>query len=76
MALRVDLTHARPPTHQLTLPPKGKPYYPIAAEQFSELGLVGYDNCLTRNGSRVRFSELVRVHNFGVVTEWLRVGAS
>ena len=25
-----------------------------------ELGLVGYDNCLTRNGSRVRFSELVR----------------
>ena len=24
-----------------------------------ELGLVGYDNCLTRNGSRVRFSELV-----------------
>ena len=27
-----------------------------------ELGLVGYDNCLTRNGSRVRFSELV--HNF------------
>ena len=26
-----------------------------------ELGLVGYDNCLTRNGSRVRFSELVLV---------------
>ena len=24
-----------------------------------ELGLVGYDKCLTRIGSRVRFSELV-----------------
>ena len=25
----------------------------------SGLGLVGYDNCLTRSGSRVQFSELV-----------------
>ena len=24
-----------------------------------ELGLIGYDDCLTRNRSRVRFSELV-----------------
>ena len=27
--------------------------------QLRELGLVGYDDCLTRNRSRVRFSELV-----------------
>ena len=28
----------------------------------SELGLIGYDDCLTRNRSRVRFSELVEEH--------------
>ena len=29
----------------------------------SELGLIGYDDCLTRNRSRVRFSELVSRHS-------------
>ena len=32
-----------------------------------ELGLVGYDNCLTRNGSRVRFSELVYILIFNLL---------
>jgi hypothetical protein len=31
----------------------------ITQNEKGELGLVGYDDCLTRSRSRVRFSELV-----------------
>ncbi len=41
----------------------------IKLYHISGLGLVGYDDCLTRSRSRVRFSEPVMIH--ALIVQWL-----